>query len=84
MLKYIFFIVPLYFLLFFINYGFCFSSAGQIDDNLHYSSLKLDGNYLIGSIENKSSDLKKNVRIRFDSYDVLTKSFGTLLFELTS
>jgi hypothetical protein len=50
-------------------------SIGEIDEVFSYENLELDTHtgYLKGSIVNKSSKFQKDIRIRFDAYDVFDK-----------
>jgi hypothetical protein len=61
-------------LLFSFKISFCsIHSFGEIDKDFSYEDLAIDQGYFKGAILNKSPLYQKDIRIRFDAYDVFNK-----------
>jgi hypothetical protein len=53
--------------------GYQSFTFGEIEKDLLYENLKYEKGFLYGSIVNKSNEHKKDIRVRFDAYDVFDK-----------
>jgi hypothetical protein len=73
----------MFILLFFNNYGLCsIHSLGKIDENFSYENLAYDRGYLSGTMLNKSSSIQKDIRIKFEAYDVLDKMIWDVIVRI--